>query len=122
MVRWALTLALSFSALSLAAGESPTDVLTAKVPHHLSVAKAHERVQQMLDYWHQRFGVQSKWDGERVAVKGSIFGLDIDATFVVREDEVDAQAADPGWLWRGRAMDYTTKKLRKYLHPNYAEP
>ena len=122
MLRWVLTLALSLSAISLAADESAADLLTARVPHQLSVEKAHERVQQMLDYWHRRFGVQSKWEGERVAVKGSIFGMDIDATFEVRADEVDAQAADPGWLWRDRAVDYTTKKLKKYLHPTYAEP
>ncbi|GMU58872.1 MAG: hypothetical protein AMXMBFR34_06350 [Myxococcaceae bacterium] len=98
------------------------DTISVEVPHGFSRTNARERVGFLLDYWHQRFGVQSEWRGDRVFLTGRVFGMDIKARFEVSDTAVTGQAADPGWFWRGRAESYVNKKLRKYLNPDYADP
>ncbi len=128
MSRWALLAMLCLPLVGSAGPASSASVpltgplLTARVVHGFSVSDAHARVQQMLDYWHQRFGVASRWDGQQVWVQGTIWGVDFRARFEVSDGVVSAEATDPGPLWRRAAIDYTIKKLRKYLSPTYAEP
>ena len=125
MLRWALVLSVTLSAVGFAADElKPIEspALSARVSHAFTVGDAHLRVQQLLDYWHTRFGVNAEWDGERVFVTGKVWGVDFRAMFEVLDGVVSASATDPGPLWRGKLTDYTVKKLKKYLSPNYAEP
>lgn len=123
MVRWLLLVALATSALALAEDAKPEELpLTARVAHGLSVSDAHLRVQQMLDYWHTRFGIEAKWDGECAWVTGKVWGVDFRARFDVLDGAVSAEATDPGPFFRSRITDYTVKKLKKYLSPNYSEP
>lgn len=93
-----------------------------KVAHHFERAVAKERITQLLDYWGRRFGVKSIWQGDRVFMTGSVYGVDISALFDITDYAVVGMANDPGWFWRGRAQSYVEKKLKKYLHPSYAEP
>ncbi len=97
------------------------DTITLNVDHKFSTAEAHVRVQQLLDYWKARFGLKQDWSGERVWVTGSIIGVDFTAYLEVKDGLVRCESTDPG-VWRGFARDYVSKKLRKYLHPQYAEP
>ncbi len=87
--------------------------------HGFSRAEARVRVDQLLDYWAQRFGVERTWQGDRVFVKGRFWGMAFDGVLVIRDSEVRAVANDPGTMLRGTALGYVSAKLRKYLHPTY---
>ncbi len=104
---------------TLDAVEHPVTFL---VPHHFARAAARERIRQLLAYWHARFGITSQWNGDRVFMSGSIFGVDIRALLDVSDSCVRGTAADPGWLWRSPGTSYVEPKLKKYLHPTYDEP
>jgi hypothetical protein len=97
------------------------ETITLRIGHKFTTAEAHMRVQQLLDYWKARFGVTQTWSGERVAVSGSIVGVDFHAILEVSDGQVQCESTDPGGMWRGFARDYVAKKLRKYLHPKYQE-
>lgn len=95
--------------------------LELRVGHTFAREAAKERIGYLLDYWRGRFGVRSTWRGFRVFLSGRILGADLKAFFDVGEAAVAARAVDPGFLG-GQAIDYVERKLRKYLHPGYAEP
>ncbi|MCI0672897.1 MAG: polyhydroxyalkanoic acid system family protein, partial [Myxococcaceae bacterium] len=84
-------------------------------------AEARERVQQLLTYWGERFGVQGFWTGNTVRVVGRLIGVAFEARLVVGDDRVVAEASDPGFFMRGAAIDYINRKLGKYLNPRYEE-
>jgi hypothetical protein len=48
-------------------------------------------------------------------------GIPVDAQLTVKDHAVEAVASDPGLLFRGAAISYIDRKLRKYLNPNYEE-
>lgn len=98
------------------------NTISLEVPHAFPRASARERVGYLLDYWNHRFGVKSEWRGDSVFLSGHVFGMQIRARFDVTDSAVTGIAADPGWFWRGKAESYVTKKLKKYLHPDYADP
>lgn len=98
------------------------DTITLEVTHTFARASARERVGFLVDYWNKRFGVKAEWRGDRVFLTGRVFGMEIRARFDVSDTAVTGIAADPGWFWRGKAQAYVTKKLKKYLHPDYADP
>ena len=92
------------------------------VPHTFAREDAVTRLGYLLNYWHERFHMQVDWFAGEAFITGSIFGLKVKARFTVTDGEVVAIASDPGWLWRGRAQSYVTKKVQKYMHPTYQEP
>ncbi|MEW5742948.1 MAG: polyhydroxyalkanoic acid system family protein [Myxococcota bacterium] len=96
--------------------------ITLEVAHSFPRASARERVGYLLEYWRERFGVAAEWRGDHVFLTGRVFGMEIRARFDVTDTAVTGVAADPGWFWRGKAQSYVTRKLRKYLHPDYADP
>jgi hypothetical protein len=104
-----------------AASADPSSKMVFKAPHHFSRAEAKMRVQQLLDYWAQRFGVRTNWDGDSAHIRGKVAGVEVDGYLVVNELEVDGEAADPGFPMAGSARNYIQKKLQKYLHPQYLE-
>lgn len=89
--------------------------------HAFSKTEARIRVQQLLDYWSSRFGVKKQWSGDTARVEGMVMGVRFDGFVVVGDHEVSGTANDPGALFRSAAVDYVQRKLRKYLHPQYAE-
>lgn len=121
MLGLVLALSLSNAPVVEVSRELPKDTITLAVGHHFALGDAHARVQLLLEYWARAFGVRFEWVGERVWVAGSVWGVKIHAYLEVAGEQVRAVAADPGWL-RNSARDYVTKKLKKYLHPQYAEP
>jgi hypothetical protein len=92
------------------------------VPHQHSKSDAVARAKMLFDYWHQRYGVETTWDGDSAHVVGRVMGIDINAVLVVGEDSIGGDAEDPGPFFRGLAKSYITKKLQKYMHPQYREP
>lgn len=98
------------------------DQLSLTVTHHFPTrTEARARIAQMLEYWGHRFSVKSEWRGYRAYCSGRLFGVDFRASFEVGDGEVTAKATDPGLLLRSSAYAYVEKKLKKYLHPDYAE-
>jgi hypothetical protein len=130
MVRGALLstlLATGVFAGSLSSSAQPFEIdphhaLRMSVGHLFDRAEARERIGYLLQYWADRFGVRSEWHGDRVFLSGRLWGLDIRAVFTIQDHLVLAHAADPGTVVASRARDYVSRKLRKYLHPNYEEP
>lgn len=102
-------------------GPSTVDRIFFLQHHTFSRAEARVRVQQLLDYWKNRFGLVEKWRGNVAHVEGKVWGVEIDADVTVGDHEVSAETTDPGVFWRSAAVEYVRKKLRKYLHPNYQE-
>ena len=92
-----------------------------EVTHPFSRTDARTRVQQLLEYWKGRFGVQNSWAGDHAFVSGRVMGIDFRARIDVNERAVDADTSDPGALLRGSARDYIGRKLKKYLSPTYQE-
>ncbi len=119
----AAALFLITSALPLVASADSTRTgLELRQPHTFSTDEAKIRIDQLLDYWESRFGVQRRWEGDDVRVRGRFWGIHFDGVVRVREGEVEAIARDPGGPIRRRtAIDYVAGKLRKYLHPTYEE-
>jgi hypothetical protein len=101
---------------------TPTPPLTLEVPHPFGRAFAHERIVQLLNYWHARFGVSSQWRGDQVFITGEVFGVVVKALLEITDSCVQAVANDPGLVWRGTGVSYVERKLKKYLHPTYDEP
>lgn len=101
---------------------SDSDKLAIRVGHEFSIQTAHERLQMLLDYWSKAFGVKSLWDGQKAWISGRVMGVTVRAWLEIRDGGIGGEAVDPGPLFRGIARDYVTKKLRKYMHPQYQEP
>lgn len=95
--------------------------LSFRSKHTFSLKEAKERVQLMLQYWKERYGVSFYWAGERAYISGSMFGVHWDAELQIQGNEVSAEMTDPGPWLRKPARDYLEKKLLKYLHPNFKD-
>jgi hypothetical protein len=102
--------------------DDPEAKISLSIGHHFSRDAARERITYLLNYWRERFGITSSWAGDRVVMVGRIFGMNFRARFEITDSNVVAVASDPGYFMRGRAEHYVNRKLRKYLHPTYAEP
>lgn len=110
-----------------AVAEEPTSQsaeqrLQVRIHHSLSRAEAHARLSFLLRYWEERFHIQNRWSEDQVYLSGSLLGLPVEASFFVRDTDIIGDAKDPGWPLRGQVLSYVDRKLRKYLHPTYAEP
>jgi hypothetical protein len=93
-----------------------------KVLHKHSRDEARARTQYLFDYWKKRFGVTSRWDGDRAVASGNIMGISFTAWVEVTDTQVAGESTDPGFFTRGVAYAYIENKLKKYMHPNYDEP
>jgi len=100
----------------------PSSALKLTVGHVFDRGVARERIGYLLEYWSKRFGVQAQWQGDKVYLTGSVWGVEIKAVFTVQERAVFAIAHDPGTVFASAAQGYVAKKLRKYLHPTYDDP
>lgn len=103
------------------AGEARGSGLRFEVSHTFSREDARGRMQLLLDYWAERFGVKSRWDGDSAFVVGRVMGVPFTARLRLGEGIVDGEASDPGFLLRAAAYDYVSRKVRKYLHPKFEE-
>ncbi|MBX5483548.1 MAG: polyhydroxyalkanoic acid system family protein [Myxococcaceae bacterium] len=120
MLRGALAIVASFVVLS-ATPASADDRIFFHQHHTFSRAEARIRIQQLLDYWQERFGVTRYWIGDVAHISGRVMGVEFNGQVVVKDGEVSAETSDPGGVFRSAAIEYVRKKLRKYLNPAYQE-
>lgn len=98
------------------------DTVGIEVAHSADRAWVRERLGYLVDYWHTRFGIRAAWHADSVFLTGRVLGMSVAARFDVTDSAIIGLARDPGWLWRGRVERYVLDKLKKYLHPDYADP
>jgi hypothetical protein len=87
------------------------------IPHSLSKEQAKERMEKLLAYWANKYGVSTQWTGDAAKLSGKVMGLSLAADLKVHEGKVDGEATDPGFLFRDKAKKYLTDKLGHYLNP-----
>lgn len=92
-------------------------MLKFEVEHGFSKDEAKKRVEALLRYWGDRYGVRSSWSGDRATLSGKAMGVSIDGSLEIGERSVGGEAADPGMLLRGQAKKYLTRKFSDYLDP-----
>lgn len=89
-----------------------------EVPNSLPIEEARRRLEALLAHWRTKYGVETKWEGDAVTMRGSAMGVSIDGGFRVFADRVAIEASDPGMLLRGQAKKYLTRKFAEYLDPD----
>lgn len=97
-------------------------MLKFEVPNALPVADAKKRVEALLSFWNRNYGVTSAWAGLEATMAGSAMGVSIDGKLAVQPDRIAGEAADPGFLLRGQAQKYLTRKFAEYLDPKRSLP
>jgi hypothetical protein len=88
------------------------------VPHGLDLTDARARLHALGDYLSNKYGLSVTWNGEDDAgVSGSYLVVSISGSLHLTPQAVSFTGKDPGMLWRGKARDYLSRKLEKYLDP-----
>jgi hypothetical protein len=77
-----------------------------------------KRVEQLLQYWGTKYGVQATWQGEGARLVGKVMGIQLDASFTITDKAVQGEGTDPGMLLRGQAKSYLQKKFGEVLDPS----
>ena len=88
-----------------------------EVPHSLSKDEARKRVEQLLKYWTDKYGVKANWSGDGAKVIGKVMGINLDANFTITEGAIQGEGTDPGMLLRGQAKSYLQNKFSAVLDP-----
>ena len=88
-----------------------------ELPNTLPVEDAQKRVMALLAYWKRKYNVASQWDGFKATMNGKAVGVSIDGNLEVQGHRLACEAADPGFLLRGQAQKYLTRKFAEYLDP-----
>ncbi|WP_223646297.1 polyhydroxyalkanoic acid system family protein [Corallococcus sp. EGB] len=90
-----------------------------EVPHSLPKDEVKKRVEQLLQYWGNKYGVKSDWQGEEGAkLVGKVMGINLDASFVITDKAISGEGTDPGMLLRNQAKTYIQKKFGSVLDPS----
>ncbi|HEY8212206.1 MAG TPA: polyhydroxyalkanoic acid system family protein [Myxococcaceae bacterium] len=87
------------------------------IPHSLPKGEAKQRVEKLVSYWSNKYGVSAQWSGDAAKLSGKVLGISLAADLEVREGKVDGEATDPGFLFRDKAKKYLTEKFARYLDP-----
>ncbi len=93
-------------------------MLKFEVPSTLSIEEGKQRVEALLDYWKRKYGVTSAWNGVKATMSGKAMGVSIDGNLEVTGSKIAGEAADPGFILRGQAQKYLTRKFAEYLDPS----
>jgi len=84
--------------------------------HSLSIEDARARIHALGEYLSNKHGIGVTWTGDDQAkISGKYLVVTIEGTVNVEAKSVRFEGKDPGMLWRGKAKDYLTNKLQKYL-------
>jgi hypothetical protein len=84
--------------------------------HSLPIDDARARIRALGEYLSNKHGIAVTWAGENEAtIKGKYLVVSIEGSVKVQATNVCFDGKDPGMLWRGKAKDYLTSKLEKYL-------
>lgn len=89
-----------------------------EVGHSLSQDEARKRVEALLSHWSRQYGMRAEWSGDSARISGQAMGVSIEASLSVLENKVGGEASDPGFLLRGQAQKYLTRKFAEYLDPS----
>ena len=89
-----------------------------EVSHSLPKDEAKKRVEQLLHYWGNKYGVKSDWSGDGAKLNGKVMGINLDANFTITEGAIQGEGTDPGMLLRGQAKSYLQKKFSTVLDPS----
>ncbi|MBU8894482.1 hypothetical protein DRW03_08165 [Corallococcus sp. H22C18031201] len=88
-----------------------------EVPHTLPKDEVRKRVEQLLQYWGNKYGVKADWQGEGAKLAGKVMGIQLDASFVITDNAVQGEGTDPGMLLRSKAKSYLQEKFASVLDP-----
>ncbi len=88
-----------------------------EVPHSLPKDEVRQRVEQLLKYWQEKYGVKADWVGDGAKVVGKVMGINLDASFTITDKGVEGEGTDPGMLLRGQAKKYLQQKFTAALDP-----
>jgi hypothetical protein len=86
-------------------------------PHPLGDDEARARLEALGDYLNAKHGIAVTWSGDEARIKGRYLVVGIDGKVAMQPGRVVFDGKDPGLLWRGKAKDYLTHKLGRYLDP-----
>lgn len=86
-------------------------------PTQLPMDEAKRRLQALGDYLWKKHQIGVNWSGDQAEIKGRYLVVNIEGTVAVREGMVTFDGKDPGMLWRSKAKDYLSHKLKTYLDP-----
>ena len=86
-------------------------------PTQLPPDEAKRRLQALGDYLWQKHKIGVDWQGDEAHIKGRYLVVNIEGTVAVRDGMVTFDGKDPGMLWRSKAKDYLSYKLKTYLDP-----
>ncbi|MBI4511912.1 MAG: polyhydroxyalkanoic acid system family protein [Deltaproteobacteria bacterium] len=86
-------------------------------PHKLPEQEAKERIRALGEYLINRHGIGVTWNGDKATIRGKYMVVSIEGTVTFQPGVVLFEGKDPGFLWRGKAKDYLTAKLTKYMNP-----
>jgi len=86
--------------------------------HSLGIDEARARILVLCAYLKNRHGIAVKWKGNEGRVDGKYLVVTISGTMTIEENRVRFSGADPGFLWRKKAVHYLEGKLATYLDPN----
>jgi hypothetical protein len=89
-----------------------------EVSHSLPKDEAKKRVEQLLHYWGNKYGVKADWSGEGAKLVGKVMGIQLDASFTITDKAVQGEGTDPGMLLRTQAKAYLQKKFAAVLDPS----
>lgn len=87
------------------------------IPHSLPKEEVKQRVEQLLQYWSTKYGVKANWRGDGAQIAGKVMGIQLDASFVITDNQVQGEGTDPGMLLRGKAKSYLQDKFASVLDP-----
>ncbi len=88
---------------------------TFEQPYSIPKEDARARLQALSDYLRSKIGLKVTWDGDRASVSGRYMVVSIDGSLILDQSVVRFEGKDPGFLWRGKAKDYLSRKLALYL-------
>ena len=78
---------------------------------------ARARLGALGDYFQNKHGMQVTWTGDRATVKGRYLVVSVEGTLSFAGNKVVFEGKDPGMLWRGKAKEYLSRKIGRYLDP-----
>jgi hypothetical protein len=89
------------------------------VPHKLDLPDARARLRAMGEYLGNKYGLSITWTSEdEASVTGSYLVVTVSGGLRLTPSSVTFSGKDPGMLWRGKAKDYLSRKIEKYMNPS----
>ena len=88
------------------------------VSHKLEKDEALRRAKKLLEYWGNKYGIKTAWDGDTAKLDGKVMGITLAGHMTITESGVNGEASDPGMLFRSKARKYLEEKFAEALDPN----